>query len=189
MANRQRQRSFKGFGDSTIRRFPEFDPAVPEATFGTHGLVLYRAEYWLDLVARVHGLPSLLTFCDFRPVPGGLDKWLKQLDEKTPHEVWNKLVKAMDKAHGPWNAWFPVADGLRAVEGLLNVLEREGWKAATDALSEGFPWLLKSRYEPATIEEVVMELRALAACLRVAGEAKAAFRLTQTNPFSVTSPG
>jgi hypothetical protein len=129
-----------------------------------------------------------LTFCDLRPTPGGLDKWLEMLDEKTPEEVWNELVQATDKATGPWNAWFPVEDGLRAVEGLLKILEREGWKAATDALSDGFPWLVKSRFEPATTEEVVVELRALAACLRVAGGAGAKFRLTQTNPFSVTSP-
>src|SRR5262245_53050599 len=161
MAKRKRQRSFKGFGVSTIRRFPEFNPAVPEATFDTHGLALYRAEHWLDLVARIHEQPSLLSFCDFRPIPGGLTIWLEMLDEKSPEQVWNELLMAMDQVHGPWNAWFPVADGVKAVEGLLTIIEREGWKAAKGALSEGFPWLLNSNVEPATTEEVVIDLQAL----------------------------
>lgn len=188
MKNRRR-RAFNGYGGDQQRTIPEFNPAVPAATFGNYGAALNCAFEWLDLTARMCGVPSLQAFCDHRPVPGGLDKWLKMLEKWTPEQVWEALVMAMDKMHGPWSEWFPADQGLTAADGLLQILEREGWKTATDALNREYPGLLKGRYEPASAADVVVELRALTACLRIAGEAGAKFRLTRTNPFSVRSPG
>jgi hypothetical protein len=181
-------RAFKGYGGAQQLMVPEFDLPVPTATFATCGAGLNRGFEWLDLTARVRGLPSLLAFCDHRPVPGGLDKWLKMLDKRTPEQVSEALVMAMDKTHGPWTDWFPVDQGLTTVDGLLEVLEREGWKAATCALNRECPGLLKGRYEPASAGDVVADLRALAACLRIGGNAGAKFRLTRTTPFFVRSP-
>jgi len=184
----RRRRGFKGYGGNQLRTIPEFNPAVAAATFDTYGVVLKNAFHWLDLTARMCEAPSLLAFCDHRPVPGGLDKWLNMLEKWTPEQVWEALVATMDKKYGQWNDWFPVEQGLASVDGLVQILEREGWKAATDALNRECPGLLKGRYEPASAEDVIVELQALAACLRVGGEAGAKFRLTSTNPFSVHSP-
>jgi hypothetical protein len=173
----------KSFGGVPLRLLPEFNPAVPAADFAAHGVALEGGFGWLDLIARLHGLTTLISFCDLRPVPGGLEKWLKKLDTQTPEQVATELAKATDKAHGPWTDWFPAEQGLGAVEGLLSILEREGWKPAEDALRREYPAMMKGKFEPAAVADVVADLRALAACLRIAGEAGARFRLARTNPL------
>src|SRR5436190_7538198 len=146
-----------GLQGGPLRYVPEFDPAVPAADFGARGVVLHAAFGWLDLLARLNGLTSLQNFCDHRPVPGGMDKWLKKLEKLTPEQVWNQLVQARDKASGPWTDWFPVEQGVTTIDGLLTILQREGWRQAVDVLSEGFPFLRKKKgsFEPASVPEVV----------------------------------
>lgn len=173
----------KDFSGSQQRVFPEFNPAVSDANFGIHGVALERAFAWLDLTARTHGLTTLWTYCDLRPVPGGLSKWMKKLEKKPAEKVWADLVKAMDKTHGPWADWFPIEHGLAVVEGLSEILEREGWNTAVDTLRREYPAMMKGKFEPAAAADVVTDLRALAARLRIAGAAGARFRLARTNPF------
>lgn len=173
-----------GLNAGPQRYVPEFRPAVPAADFGPRGLVLHRAFGWLDLLARLNDSMSLQSFCDLRPVPGGMSKWLKKLETMTPEQVWSRLVQARDKASGPRTDWYPVDQGVTAVEGLLAVLHRDGWRPVVAALSDGFPFLNQNgSFEPAPVAEVVAELRALAECLRAAGAAGARFRLSRTNPF------
>src|SRR5262245_37058542 len=181
-------RARKRLGGVPQRMLPEFNPAVPAADFGAHGVALERGFGWLDLIARLHGLTTLMTFCDLRPVPGGLEKWLNKLHTKTPEQVWAELAKATDKAHGPWTDWFPAEQGLGTVEGLLPILEREGWKPAVDALRREYPAMMKGKFEPAAVADVVADLRALATCLRVAGEKGARFRLARTSPLVAQRP-
>lgn len=165
------------------RRLPEFDPPVPDADFGARGVVLCSAFEWLDLLARTNDLPSLLAFCDLRPVPGGMRKWLKMLDKHSPEVVWTKLCKSRDRASGAWKEWFPVEIGLQSIAGLVAVLEREGWSGTEARLRGEFPTIMKGRIEPVTAGDLVIELNALAACLRIAATSGARFRLARSSPF------
>lgn len=176
-------REAKEFVGAPQRLFPEFDPATPAAVFGAHGVALNRSLEWLDLLSRTRGLPSLLTFCDHRPVPGGILKWMKKLEAKTPEQVWSELVRAMDKTHGPWEDWHPVAQGTIAIQGLLEILQHDGWRGAATSIRREFPMRMQRQFEPAAAEEVIVDLRALATCLAVAGEKGARFRLARTSPF------
>lgn len=175
--------AISGLNSGPQRHVPEFNPELREADFGARGLVLNRAFGWLDLLSRLNGLTSLQSFADHRPVPGGMRKWLKKLEKSPPEKVWKQLTKARDKESGPWTDWFPAEQGVTAIEGLIAILQREGWRAAADALLKEFPTLKMSYFEPAPVAAVVAELQAFAQCLHVAGAAGAKFRLARTNPF------
>ncbi len=122
--------------------YPTFDPAVPSAVFDVEGKLLLDVFEPLDRVAVRHGLKPISSFGDNRDIPVGFDG--------TPDDL--------DEALGPWNDWFPTAEGLRTVEGLIAAL----------------------RSDPEGIEmpgEVIDELAELARALREAEKHGARFRL------------
>jgi hypothetical protein len=125
--------------------YPVFNPPVPGAGLASDGKLLARNFEALDAIAAAAGLPTFSSFGDNRPIPAGF--------EGDPDEL--------DDALGPFNEWFPAADGLRVVEGV------------SAAISSGAAGVqsLRSR------DQVVGELRDLAACLRPAAERGARFRL------------
>jgi hypothetical protein len=175
--------AISGLGQEKQRRFPEFKPPMPLEEFAERGEVLESAFYWLDLLARMENITSLMTFCDMRPVPGGMRKWLKMLEKKSALEVVLKMRQAMDKASGPWVDWYPAAQGIAAVADLLARLQQGGWQQVTARIGQEFPGLPMKRFAPATETQVITELTALAADLRKAHEVGAQFRLLLTSPL------
>ena len=89
-----------GLNAGPQRHVPEFCPAVPAADFGPP-VRPHRAFGWLDLLARSNDSMSLQSFCDLRPVPGGMSKWLKKLETMTPEQVWSRLVQCGTRRRDP----------------------------------------------------------------------------------------
>lgn len=125
--------------------YPVFNPDLPAARFQLHGYTMAAEFETLDRIAGAIGLPAFTSFSDSRPVPDGFDG--------SPDEVLDLM--------GRCDEWFPTADGLRTVTGLLDAIEGSGeW---TDLLSRP--------------EQMTEELRALAESLRTAVRHGSAFRL------------
>jgi hypothetical protein len=118
--------------------YPVFNPRVRGVVFGRDGKSLARAVHSLDAIARAGGLTPLSGFMDNRPVPEEFDG--------DPDELGELL--------GPWEEWFPIAEGIRTVEGMLT--------AITSTVGNA---------------EIVDELEGLASCLHAAGSGATLFRL------------
>jgi len=156
---------------------PEFNPPVTDAVYEASGEAILEAFQMLELMARSNDLPSLLSFCDNRPVPRGLRFWLKKLAKNPASVVRTELAAAIEKTHGLWDEWFSIEAGLRSVEGLLAILEREGWRSTEALIRDNFGRQVKGPIAPVPASKVVTELNALAACLRVGATHGARFRL------------
>jgi hypothetical protein len=122
---------------------PAFDPKTGVA-FEGDGAALFHHASTLDAIAEEHGFPLLTSFADDREPPPDFDGYPEDLAE----------------ALGPWTAWFSPTDGLRCVEGLLEVLEN-------DAIRATIPM----------VEAVLEDLTALQDVLIVAKKKHARFRL------------
>jgi hypothetical protein len=130
---------------------PVFRPTVRGLVYQAEGKALVDDLEALEEIAAAHGLTPLSAFMDPRQPP----------EDFEPGEDFDGDPETyVDLACGPWTDWFPARDGLRAVRGLLKVLQDE---AAQDRLSDA--------------ETVVFDLEELARCLQVAVSRKARFRL------------
>ena len=172
----------QGYGLMTPH-VPEFNPPVPEAVFQASGTAILESFQMLDLMARTNDLPSLFSFCDMRPVPGGTSKWLNKLETMSAADVLEKMNAAFLKAHGPWEEWFPIEAGLRSIDGLVTILERDGWRPVEEIIRAQWSGKLSEKcpIAPVPAKDVVAELKALAKCLRVGATHGAQFRLTHRN--------
>lgn len=127
----------------TVGFVPAFQPKI-DASFEGDGASIFHYAAELDLLAEEHGLPLLTSFADDREPPPDFDGAPEELAE----------------AIGPWTAWFSPTDGLRSVEGLLDVLENTP-SARRLPFASG----------------VILDLTALRDVLLVAKKRKAKFRL------------
>jgi hypothetical protein len=125
--------------------YPVFQPPVEEAVFDCDGKLLARWFEKLDAIAAENGLPAFSSFGDNRLVPEGFDG--------DPDEL-NALL-------GSYDEWFPIEEGLRAVEGLISAINAKTGTAKTLRQDD----------------DIVGELRELANCLQKAGKKSASFRL------------
>lgn len=85
--------------------YPAFNRPVDEAAFDCEGKALARSFEALDAEM---GLPGLSSFGDTRSIPEDFDGDPNELDEVV----------------GPWDEWFPIADGLRTIDGLIAAVSR-----------------------------------------------------------------
>ncbi|MGL6097445.1 MAG: hypothetical protein ACRC7O_16810 [Fimbriiglobus sp.] len=84
--------------------FPKFDPPLPGVEMTSDGKFLAAKLGVLDRIAATAGVPSLTTYMDHR--------------EPDPDDD----VLDLDAFAAGWADWFPAADGVRTVDGLLAAL-------------------------------------------------------------------
>lgn len=122
--------------------YPVFNPPIPNVDFGSDGKLILSEFRGLDDIATSHGLIPISSFGDNRPIPEGFDGDPDELDEIL----------------GPWDAWFPISEGLGCIEGLARILRADASLVNASV-------------------DVIEELEGLASCLRKAGESASSFRL------------
>jgi hypothetical protein len=125
--------------------YPTFNLPVSVATFDSDGKFLLAKFDVLDDVASAYGLRPLSSFADNRPIPEGFSG--------DPDELAQLI--------GPWDQWFPIADGIRTIDGLTQILRTNP----------------ESRSRMGEAEEVIEELETLVECLREAAPLATSFRL------------
>lgn len=128
-----------------VEIFPEFKPSVRGAKFNADGKLLARVFEQLDRIAASHGLQKFSAFGDNREIPDDF--------EGDPDEL--------DELLGPCDVWYPVKDGLKTIEGLIECIKTD-------------PKTARKVKEP---QGVVEALEELARCLHVAAKKNAKFRL------------
>ena len=134
-----------------VELWPVFRPTVPGLVYGAEGKALIDDLEALEEIAAGHGLTPLSAFMDPRQQP----------DDFEPDEDFDGDPETyLDQACGPWTDWFPAAEGLGAVRGLLDAVRDDETR---DSLSDA--------------ETAVHDLEELARCLNVAERRGAHFRL------------
>jgi hypothetical protein len=123
-----------------IAIYPAFSPPVPEAQIGSDGKLLAKYLKALEELARIAGVPSLGSF----------------MDRREPD-----LEDDLDEFIGSWDEWFPVSEGIRAVEGVLSLARGPSRRA----LLKG-----EAAYLPKQLEDLLR-------CLRLAKGRGARFRI------------
>ena len=124
--------------------YPTFNPNF-EHGYDAEGHDLLDEYEVLNEIAAERGITPITDFGDNRPVP----------------DDWDGDPEELEEIRGPWEEWFPAAEGVQCVEALLEALETD---AATSQRLE----------HP---DRVINELHCLARSLREAHAVGARFRL------------